>query len=194
MPRMARGPEGAAEAERGAGEAEAALEGAAAEADPLLAPDEHDDVVAGNARLIRQQAIEVQDETGAAGGFGGEDGIDPTHAHVDAARRDGQRGVREVERDACRVVDGERDRLSGRRRVTQGQLHLLPGDVLHVDRLELVRRPLRVRSVRGKANDDGCGEPQQCRGGQLTDGDLVHSHLLPGVDLQFKASEAGRSM
>ena len=35
----------------------------------------------------------------------------------------------------------------GRRRVMQRQLHLLPGDVLHVDRLELVRRALRVRGV-----------------------------------------------
>jgi hypothetical protein len=51
-----------------------------------------------------------------------------------------------------------------------------------------------LRDVGGETNDDACGEPQQRRGGQLTDGDLVHSHLLPGVDLQFKASEAGRSM
>ena len=81
-----------------------------------------------------------------------------------------------------------------RRRVMQRQLHLLARDVLHVNRLELVRRALCVRGLAGEADDDARGEPEQCRGGQLTDGGLVHSHLLPGVDLQFKASEAGRSM
>ena len=79
--------------------------------------------------------------------------------------------------------------------MVQRQLYLLTRDVLHVDRLELVRRALCVGGLAGEANDDTRGKPKQRRGGQLTDGGLVHSHLLPGVDLQlFKASEAGRSM
>ena len=159
MPRMARGPAGAELA--ATGEPEAPLEAAAAAAGEAAAPPiEDDDVVARNAGLIRQQAIEVEHEARAASGFRGEHGIDSAGANVDAARRKRERGVREVERDAGGIVDGERDRLARRRRVTQRQLHLLARDVLYVDRLELVRRALRIRGVAGEADDDTRGEPQ----------------------------------
>ena len=152
MPRMARGPEGAAEAERGAtGEPAAPLEAAAAAAGEAAAPPmSSDDVVAGHARRVRQQAIEVEHEARAARGFRGEHGIDATRANVDAARRQRERRVREIQRDARRIVDGERDRLGGRRRVMQRELQLLTGEVLHVDRFELVRRALRVRGLAGE--------------------------------------------
>src|SRR3954452_18086021 len=75
------------------------------------------------------------------------------------------------------------------------ELQLLAREILDVDRLQLVRRALRVGRVADERNHDTCGEPAQGRDGQLTDIYLVHSHLLPGVDLQlFKASEAARSM
>ena len=135
MPRIARGPEGAAEAVlRPTGEPEAPLEAAAAAAGEFAAPPIKTMTSLPETRVvIRQQAIEVQHEARAARGFGGEHGIHAAGADVDAARGKGQCRVRQVEGDAGRVVDGERHRFGGRRRVMQRELHLLPGDVLDVD-------------------------------------------------------------
>ena len=84
---MARGPEGAADAVRGAeGEPAAPLEAAAAAAGrSRSATQQDDDVVTRDAHLIGHQAVEVEHQARAAGGFGGEDRIHSTGAHVDAA-------------------------------------------------------------------------------------------------------------
>ena len=56
-------------------------------------------------------------------------------------RRDAQRerGVRQIEGDARRLVDGERQRLGRRAAQVQLELHLLAGQRLNVDGLELDR-------------------------------------------------------
>jgi hypothetical protein len=52
-------------------------------------------------------------------------------------RREREPGVGQVERDACRTIDGEAQRLGRRPVEPQPQLQLLSGQCLHVDRLEL---------------------------------------------------------
>ena len=65
-------------------------------------------------------------------------------------RREGSAsvGVRQVEGDARRIVDGERQRLGGRARQVQGELQLLAGQRLHVDRLRACSASAAQRGVR----------------------------------------------
>ena len=65
--------------------------------------------------------------------------IDAAGAHVDAARCERERGVRQIERDARGLVDGERQGLGRRTVQVQLQLHLLTRQRLNVDGLELER-------------------------------------------------------
>ena len=98
-----------------------------------------DDGVAVDLGGVRQQGVHVDDHARTAVGLGRKHGIDASRAHVDAPRRQGERGVRQVERDARRLVDGERQRLGSRAAQVQFELHLLTRQGLNVDRLELER-------------------------------------------------------
>ena len=94
---------------------------------PAPPPTRHDDRVALDARFVRHQAVDVQHDARAAVRLGDVHGVEHALLHVDAARshRDGRVG--QIERDARRIVDGERER---RRRVIaepQRQLDLVAG-------------------------------------------------------------------
>ena len=104
-----------------------------------LAAQGHDDGVAVDLGRVGHQGVDVDDQARAAVGFGREHGVDAAGAHVDAPRCERERGVRQVERDARRLVDGERQGLGRRTVQVQLQLHLLAGQRLHVDGLELER-------------------------------------------------------
>ena len=85
------------------------------------------------------ERIHVDDQARAAVRFGCEHGIDAAGAHVDAPRCERERGVGQIERDARGLVDGERQGLGRRTVQVQLQLHLLAGQRLYVDGLELER-------------------------------------------------------
>jgi hypothetical protein len=134
----------------------------------LCASEAHDDIVARHARLVRHEPIEVQHEARAAVGLRGEDRIEARGADVDAAGRQRELRVRQIQRDARRVVDGEGQRLRSRCRHAQGQLELLPRERLHVHGLELDRAVragrLRVRRWRRYGQKRDC-ETQRSREG-----------------------------
>ena len=73
--------------------------------------------------------VDIDDQARAAVGFGREHRVDAAGAHVDAARGEAERGIRQVERDARRLVDGERQRLRRRAAHVQFELHLLTRQV-----------------------------------------------------------------
>ena len=110
------------------------------------AADQHDHVVARDARLVGQQAVEVQHQARAAGGFRGEDRVHAACAHVDAARRQRQRRCsrRSSEmRAGLSMVNASGS--AGGAEWRSVSCSCWPGQVLHVDRFELVRRALCVR-------------------------------------------------
>ncbi len=84
-----------------------------------------DDVVTVDARLVGHEAIEVQHEASAVLRLGGEDRVETRGLHVDAPRRQRKRRVGQVEGNARRIVDGERQRRGGRPRQAHRELQLL---------------------------------------------------------------------
>ncbi len=98
-----------------------------------------DDVVAVDLGGVGHQAVDIHDQARAAVGLGRDHGVDAAGTHVEAARRQRQGRIRQVERDARRLVDGERQRLGSRTAQVQLELHLLTRQGLNVDGLELDR-------------------------------------------------------
>ena len=106
-----------------------------------------------------------------AAGLGSEDRVEARLAHVDAARSERELGLRQVEGNAGGIVDRERKGFGRGAREAESQLQLLPGQRLHVDRLEAIGRLLRLRRrqqpegsseqrQRGQAGAQGAAETQ----------------------------------
>ena len=98
--------------------------------------EHHDDVVALDAGVVGHHLVKVQHQARAVLGLGGQDRVQTRGVHVDAPRGQRKGGVRQVQRDARRVVDGEGQRLRGGPRQAHGQLQLLSGQRLHIDGLQ----------------------------------------------------------
>ncbi len=119
-----------------------------------LAAQSDDDGIAVDLGGVRQQGLHVDDQAGAAVGLGRKHGIHAAGVHVEPPRRETQRRVRQVERDARRLVDGERQWFGSRAVQVQFELHLLTRQGLNVDRLELER----IRGLHREADCAQCEE------------------------------------
>ena len=93
----------------------------------------HDDVVAVHLGGVGHQVVDIHDQAGAAIGLGRDHGVDTAGSYVDAARRKRQSRIRQVEGDARRLVDGERQGFRSRTAQVQLELHLLTRQGLDVD-------------------------------------------------------------
>jgi hypothetical protein len=121
--------------------------------------ERHDDIVAVDARVVRHQLVEVEHHAGAVLGLGRENGVEARGVHVDAPRRQRQRRARQVEGDARRVVDGERQRLRRRSGEVHDELQLLPSEGLHVNCLQAQLILAQRRSTRGDREEPRDHDP-----------------------------------
>ena len=149
--------------------------------------------VALSARGIRDQAIEIEHHTGTACALCGHDGIEAGLVHIDAPRSQRQGRARQVQGNARRIVDGERQRLRCGTGEFELQLQALPGQRLHIDGFEPVTGCL-CGVGRTQCRHDAYEQRQQQRAQRCSDGDeSVHSSCLPAGH-SFTARAAGRSM
>jgi hypothetical protein len=147
-----------------------------------------DDGVAIHFGGVRHQVVDVHDDARAAIRLGGEHGVDAAGAHVETARCESQGRVRQVERDARRLVDGEWQRLRGRTAQVQPELHLLTRQCLNVDGLELDR-------ISGSRRETGRSQCDNGHRAHYRRSYLNSDHAFVSLWPQLaNANEAGRSI
>ena len=98
------------------------------------------DAVAIDAGLVGHECVQIQHHAGATTGLASHQAVDATGLDVDATRGQSQRYARQVQGNACWLVDGEGQRLWRGATGPQAELHLLPAQCLEVHGFESVGR------------------------------------------------------